>query len=69
MVFHTFGNKDNPSLMLLPGLGVSYELFQPLIGLLEGRFHIIALEVDGFILGNYTCFTSQRLSSFAVCAQ
>ena len=25
---------------------------------MAGRFHIIALEVDGFILGNYTCFTS-----------
>lgn len=38
MVFHTFGNKGNPSLMLLPGLGVSYELFQPLIGPIGGAF-------------------------------
>jgi len=33
MNFRTFGNKSNPSLMLLPGLGVSYELFLPLIEL------------------------------------
>ena len=31
MRFRTFGDKSHPSLMLLPGLGVSYELFLPLI--------------------------------------
>lgn len=44
--------------MLLPGLGVSYEMFLPLISLLEDRFHIVAMEVDGFIIGEYTRFTS-----------
>jgi len=58
MNFRTFGNKSNPSLMLLPGLGVSYELFLPLIELLKDRFHIVAVEVDGFILGEFTAFTS-----------
>lgn len=58
MKTHTYGTTDNPSLMLLPGLGVSYEMFLPLIKMLEDRFYIIAIEVDGFILGEYTCFTS-----------
>lgn len=58
MLFHSYGNKDCPSLMLLPGLGVSYEIFLPLIGLLQENFHIIAVEVDGFILGRYSEFTS-----------
>ena len=44
--------------MLIPGLGVSYEIFIPLIQILKNDFHIIAVEVDGFVLGKHTCFTS-----------
>ena len=58
MKTHVFGNEDGPSLMLLPGLGVSYEIFLPLISLLKNRFHIVAVEVDGFILGEHSRFTS-----------
>ncbi|MDE7149841.1 MAG: alpha/beta hydrolase [Bacteroidales bacterium] len=58
MQFHSYGNKAAPSLMLLPGLGVSYEIFLPLIELLRSDFHIIAVEVDGFMLGTYARFTS-----------
>lgn len=55
---HVYGTKGYPSLMLLPGLGVSYEMFLPLIHMLEDRLYIVAIEVDGFILGEYTRFTS-----------
>ena len=58
MKFRTFGDKSHPSLMLLPGLGVSYELFLPLVNRLKDRFYIVAAEVDGFILGECTTFTS-----------
>lgn len=58
MKTHVYGTEGNPSLMLLPGLGVSYEMFLPLISLLKDRFHIVAVEVDGFILGEYSRFTS-----------
>jgi pimeloyl-ACP methyl ester carboxylesterase len=58
MNFRTLGNKAASTLMLIPGLGVSYEIFLPLIGLLEDRFHIIAVEVDGFTLDRHTEFTS-----------
>ena len=58
MNFRTLGNKAAPTLMLIPGLGVSYEIFLPLVGLLEDRFHIIAVEVDGFTLDRHTDFTS-----------
>ena len=44
--------------MLIPGLGVSYEIFIPLINILENDCHIIAVEVDGFVLGKHTRFTS-----------
>ena len=58
MNFKIFGKKDAPTLMLIPGLGVSYEIFIPLIRILENDFHIIAVEVDGFVLGKHTHFTS-----------
>ena len=58
MNFRLFGKEGNTTLLLIPGLGVSYELFLPLIGRLEERFHIIAVEVDGFVLGKHTLFTS-----------
>ena len=44
--------------MLIPGLGVSYEIFIPLINLLENDFQIIAVEVDGFVIRKHTYFTS-----------
>ena len=58
MNFQIFGNDKAPTLLLIPGLGVSYEIFLPLIRLVEERFRIIAVEVDGFTLGKHTRFTS-----------
>ena len=58
MNFRTFGDKQAPAILLIPGLGVSYESFLPLIRLMEGKFRIIAAEVDGFTLGKHTRFTS-----------
>ena len=58
MVFHSYGRKTGRSLMLLPGLGVSHEMFLPLVELLREDFHVIAVEVDGFILGEHSRFTS-----------
>ena len=58
MTFQTYGARSNPSLFLLPGLGVSYEIFLPLVDLLKDRFYIIAAGVDGFLLGRESSFTS-----------
>ena len=58
MDFKLYGNIEAPSLLLIPGLGVSYEIFLPLIKLLEERFRIIAVQVDGFTIGVNTRFTS-----------
>lgn len=46
MDFKIFGRERAPVIMLIPGLGVSYEIFLPLIGILEDRFHIIAVQLD-----------------------
>lgn len=58
MDFVTFRETERPVVMLIPGLGVSYELFLPLIDLLRDRYHIIAVQIDGFTLGRQTTFTS-----------
>ena len=58
MTFHTYGDQESPSLLLIPGLGVSYEIFLPLIDLLKARFHIVAVGIDGFLLGQESTFTS-----------
>ena len=58
MRFELLGKEGAPSLMLIPGLGVSYEIFLPLVELLKGKFRIIAVQVDGFTLGEQTRFTS-----------
>ena len=58
MTFHTFGNRGNQSLLLIPGLGVSYEIFLPLIELLKDKYYIVAVGIDGFLLGEESQFTS-----------
>ena len=58
MTFNTYGNKENQSLLLIPGLGVSYEIFLPLIELLKDKYYIIAVGIDGFLIGQKSQFTS-----------
>ena len=58
MDFHIYGTQGQPSLLLLPGLGVSHEIFLPLIERLQDRFYIIAAGVDGFLIGKPSRFTS-----------
>ena len=58
MDFKLFGEENAPTLLLIPGLGVSYEIFLPLTGLLEDKFRMIAAQVDGFTLGVHSRFTS-----------
>ena len=58
MDIKVFGKENMPKLLLIPGLGVSYEIFLPLIRLVEEEYRILAVQVDGFILGERTRFTS-----------
>lgn len=58
MDFKLFGTEEGRTLLLIPGLGVSYQLFQPLISLLEKDFRILTVQVDGFTLDRHTRFTS-----------
>ena len=58
MEFHTYGKPDTQTFLLLPGLGVSHEIFLPLVELLKDRFHIVTADIDGFLLGKPSRFTS-----------
>ena len=58
MTFNTYGKNENQSLLLIPGLGVSYEIFLPLIDLLKDKYYIVAVGIDGFLLGQESQFTS-----------
>ena len=58
MLFYTYGGADKPTLLLIPGLGVSHEIFLPLIELLKGQFSITTVDNDGFIIGKPSQFTS-----------
>ena len=58
MDFHIYGEQSKPTLLLLPGLGVSHEIFLPLIELLKVDFHIVTADIDGFLLGKPSRFTS-----------
>ena len=58
MDFHIYGTQGKPTLLLLPGLGVSHEIFLPLIERLQDKFYIVAAGVDGFLIGKPSRFTS-----------
>ena len=53
MDFKYFGKTENAKLLLIPGLGVSYEIFSPLISRLEKDFCIIVVQVDGVKCHSY----------------
>ena len=50
MLFNTFGDPTKKQLMLVHGLGVSYQVFNPLIEHLQAFYSIIAVQVDGFLV-------------------
>ncbi len=58
MTFNTYGDSKNPSLLLIPGLGVTFEIFLPLIELMKEKYQIIAVGIDGFLLDRESQFTS-----------
>ena len=57
MTFNTYGKQENPSLLLIPGLGVSFEIFLPLIELMKDKYYIVAVGIDRFLIGEVSHFT------------
>ena len=69
MTFNAYGDSKHPTLLLIPGLGVSFEIFLPLIELMKNQYRIVAVGIDGFLLDRESQFTSiddqaQRLIAY-----
>ena len=47
MLIHEFGNMGAPVLVLIPGTYASWQIFSPLVGLLQDRFHMVVPALDG----------------------
>ena len=56
MDFHICGTQGQPSLLLLPGLGVSHDIFLPLIERLQDKFYIIATVMAGMYLAGFLLY-------------
>lgn len=48
MKFYTSGNKENPTILLIPGTCCHWTLFQDVIPLLEKHFYTVTVSFDGF---------------------
>lgn len=49
MKFYTFGEAENPVILLLPGTCCHWKLnFGEVIPLLEQHFHVVCVSYDGF---------------------
>lgn len=57
MQFKTFGNEENPPILLLHGGGLSWWSWEPVITLLEHDFYIHAVILDGHGDDYLTTFT------------
>lgn len=52
MRFKEFGNRNQPSVVLIHGLFVSWEIFLPIVNELKNDFHLIVPMLDGHIYDN-----------------
>lgn len=49
MRFYTFGNKENKKIMLIHGMGTTWNMsFSSLISILEKNYYVIAVSLDGY---------------------
>lgn len=71
MHFKEFGQADNPKLLLIHGLGVSWRIFLPIIEALQDRYSIITPLLDGHIVDesytNHTTFTTVDDQAKQIC--
>lgn len=62
MRFKEFGDREFPTLLLIHGLFVSWELFNPLVSRLQDSYHIVVPMLDGHIYedgkAEKSCFTT-----------
>ena len=68
MVFHTFGNPANPTVLLLHGAGLSWWGYRDVASLLMDRYHVALGVIDGYGEASDTPFVSIQQSADALLA-
>lgn len=60
MRFYTFGDKNNPVILLIPGTCCHWTIFNDVIPLLEKKFYIVAVSFDGFDENEETIYPTMK---------
>ncbi len=60
MRIHTYGEKDAPVVIMLPGSFCNADTMANIIARLERGFHILAVDYNGQYAGSEKPFTSRR---------
>lgn len=58
MEVHEFGKENSQKIVLIPGNMMCWRQFEPVIPLLEQKYHIIAISTDGYDGSGKTTFTT-----------
>ena len=58
MDVHEFGKENPLKIVLIPGNMMCWRQFEPVIPLLEQKYHIIAISTDGYDGSGKTTFTT-----------
>ena len=63
MEVHEFGKENSQKIVLIPGNMMCWRQFEPVIPLLEQKYHIIAISTDGYDGSGKTTFTTAVASA------
>ena len=58
MLFKEFGNKQNKSIILIHGYGISWRMWKPQIDVLSNDYYVIVPVLDGHDIENNSTFTT-----------
>ena len=60
MKIYTFGEKENPAVMLLPGTCCHWKSFEGVIPKLSENFYVLCVSYDGFDETEHSAFVSMQ---------
>lgn len=60
MKFYEFGEKNNKTIMCLPGNFMTHRQFEKIVPLLEKEYHVITVSFDGYDETGETTYTTAR---------
>ena len=60
MIFHTFGDRKNPAVLLLHGMLTPWQIYDPAIEAFSGSYYTVVPELDGHTEETASAFHSVR---------